>query len=214
MGPMPFFDVGMFIFPFIMIVMIAAVIIFMFIARNVISGRGGFRSRRWGHRGRRGSMMGRGHTFFDEIFADEEETQSTPTSVRQEAESRPTAKSSATEEFRTTSKIQAQLDRARAYQKQINDLIEHVYVHLGEEGKKKLRDSLGRWREMATGETWRTMVAKYEDKLAEATDPKEVERLLSFKRSYEKHLAMKAERELVLRLLDYTIERIEQRDGE
>ena len=69
-------------------------------------------------------MMGRGHAFFDEIFADEEETQSAPTSVQQEAESRPTAKSSATEETWTTSKIQTQLDKARAYQKQINDLIE------------------------------------------------------------------------------------------
>ena len=124
MGPMPFFDGGMLIFPFMMMFMFAAVIIFMFIARNVISGRGGFRSRRWGHRGRRGSMMGRGHTFFDEIFADDEETQAAPTSVQQEAKSRPTAASSATEESRTTSKIQAHLDKARAYQKQINDLIE------------------------------------------------------------------------------------------
>lgn len=124
MGPMPFFDGGMLIFPFIMMFMFAAVIIFMFIARNVIFGRGGFRSRRWGHRGRRGSMMGRGHTFFDEIFADDEETQAAPTSGQQEAKSRPTPKSSATEESRTTSKIQAHLDKARAYQKQINELIE------------------------------------------------------------------------------------------
>lgn len=124
MGPMHFFDGGMLIFPFMMIFMFAAMLIFMFIARTVIFGQGSFRLQRRGHRGRRGSMMGRGHTFLDEIFEDDKEkTQSVPTSVHREAKSRPTAKSSATKESWTTSKIQAHLDKARAYQKQINDLI-------------------------------------------------------------------------------------------
>lgn len=123
MGPMDFFDGGMSIFPFMMMFMFVALMIFMYIARTVIFGRGSFRSQWWRHRGKRGSMMGWGHTFFDEIFEDEEETQSAPASVQQEAKSRPTAESSATEESQATSKIQAYLDKARAYQKQINDLI-------------------------------------------------------------------------------------------
>jgi hypothetical protein len=119
---MHFFDGGMAIFPFMIMFIFVAMMIFMFIARTMI-GRGRFRSRGRGHRGRRGSMMGRGHTFFDEIFEDEEKPQAAPASVQQYAESRPTAKSSATKESRTTSKIQAHLDKARTYQKQINDLI-------------------------------------------------------------------------------------------
>ena len=114
MGPMHFFDGGMLIFPLIIILMFIA----MFIVRTIIFGRGDFfRSQRRSHRMRR-RMMRRMFDMRDEMFEDEERLQRTETLRQQEPESPPAAK-----QVQLSSTMETHLDKARAYQKQINDLI-------------------------------------------------------------------------------------------
>ena len=105
MGPMHFFSENISIFPFIIIFLFVA----MFFVRTIIFKRGGFRS---GWRGRRRHM-------FDEDFNNEQKSQGTASSTRQESASH----AAAVKENRVRPAMQTHLDKAQSYQKQINNLV-------------------------------------------------------------------------------------------
>ena len=126
MGPHLFFGGDMWIFPLMMINMF----VIMLIVRYLIFGRGGFRSwwqDSWMKNGRHLTFEQRGFGspyHFMKMFLDENEETSlySPASRQREVESRPAQRSKAKEHL-TSPTIQAHLDKARTYKKQINDLI-------------------------------------------------------------------------------------------
>ncbi len=136
MGPMHFFGGDMSIVPIVVILIFAA----LFIIR-AWSGRGGLGKLGRGHRSmKRGRLRGRRGMTSDETFSsDEEKPLSTASADQGKSRAQPA------EMTESQSAMQVQMDKARAYQKQIDSLIKSTSDRRERDRLQELAAQVNEW---------------------------------------------------------------------